>query len=356
MKRRRVTIKDVAQRAGVSVATVSAVLNQRQTRIPVSEKSRRAVLRAVRELHYRADPQARGLRIGRSYTVGVVVSDLTQPFSGEMLRVVEQEVTRRDYHFLVSDGQGKGGRSYSSVFQAERVEGMLFVGAGPHVCPEELRELVDSGIPVVLTELEMDAARVPAVLVDNVAGSRMATEHLLRGGYKRIICIRGPDDHPVTAQRVAGYTAAMAAAGKQRYQEVIAGGMKLADGLAAMEHLLQRRRPPEAVVCFNDALALGGMRLLHTRGVRVPEEMAVVGYDDIALAAYADPPLTTVRQPVVRMCREAVGLLLDMVDGVFPRGYYRKVMLPPELIVRRSCGVKKQATAGRDGDETGSDY
>jgi DNA-binding LacI/PurR family transcriptional regulator len=334
-------MRDVAKKAGVSVATVSAVINSQTTKIPISEKTRAKVSEAVKKMNYYVNDQARSLRNGKSNAIGVVVSDITQPFSAEMVRVVEQEVNNRDYHFLLSDIQNnrETEKFYLGLFMQKKVDGILFVGATNELEDEGILMLVEHGIPIVLTEREVEQHNVPCILVDNIKGGYLAVEHLIKQGHKSIGHITGPRGNIITYQRKEGYHRAMNKYGLSCPDEfIVDGGFSLESGYRAMEELLGRANVPRAVFTFNDMLALGAVRAIRDRKLRVPQDVAVVGFDDIPMAAYSEPPLSTVRQPILKMGKEGTNLLLDILDGEYPKDYYKKVVLEPELIVRRSGG------------------
>ena len=334
-------MRDVAEKVGVSVATVSAVVNSRTTKIPVSEKTKAKVVEAIKVMNYHVNDRARSLRSGRSNTIGVVVSDITQPFSGGMVRVVEQEANSRGYDFLLSDIQNNREKEkfYLGLFMQKKVDGILFVGATNELEDEGIIMLRENGIPVVLTEREVQQHNVPSILVDNVKGAYLATEHLIKQGHKRIAFITGPLGNVVTDRRMEGYLRAMAENGLDCPDELIVdGGFTLDCGYRAVEHLPGLANVPDAIFAFNDMLALGAMRAIRDKGLRIPQDVAITGFDDIPMAAYSEPPLTTVRQPTTKMGKESTGLLLDILDGKYPKDYYKRVVLEPELIVRRTCG------------------
>jgi DNA-binding LacI/PurR family transcriptional regulator len=336
---------DVAKEAGVSTATVSAVINGITTRIPVSEASRTKVKEAIRKLNYQVNEHARSLRTGKSFTIGVVVSDITQPFSGEMIRVIERELSSRNYNFLLSDVQNNKEREhfYLQLFLQKKVDGILFVGASNELDDQGIQDLLRAGIPVVLTEREVSEKNVPCVLVDNIKGGFMATDHLIQQGYAHITFIVGPSQNAVSIERLEGYKSALMQNNREFSDAgIVEGGISLEDGYNAMQSLLSRAEIPTAVVAFNDSLALGAMRAIKDKGLNVPEDIAVIGYDDIPMASYCDPSLTTIRQPILRMCQEAAGLLLDILGEKYPRDYFKKTVLEPELVIRKSCGCGRQ--------------
>ena len=338
-----ITMKDVAREAGLSVATVSAVVNEAnpRKRIPVSSKARTTIMQTIRKLNYQVNEQARSLRTGRSSTVAVVTSGITHPFSSEMIRLVERELYKKNYHFLILDMEDNTEQEVSclALFRQKKVDGILFIGATELLTDKGLELLVDSGVPLVLTDREMSQKKAPCILVDNIHGSFMATEHLIRQGYHRIAYITGPERIAITHQRNNGYRQALQKHGLDCSSELVTkGGLTLDDGYRAMEHLLNLQSRPQAVFAFNDMVAIGAIRAIRDRNLQVPSDVAVVGYDDIPMAAYTEPPLTTIRQPILEICVEGVRLLLGILDGDYPVLFYRKTVLEPELIVRKTCG------------------
>ena len=340
--KKKTTMKDVAAEANVSVATVSAVLNEQVGRIPVSEKTRDAVLLAVKKLNYRLNEQARSLRTGKSHTVGIVASDITQPFSGEMIRQVEKQVYKRGYSFLLSDIQNNREREkfYLNLFVQKKVDGILFVGVSNEIEDEGILGLVKSGIPVALTERQIEGSKVPSVRVDNSKGAFLATSHLVLQGRRKIGYIAGPSGNIISPERQHGYTEALNKAGAIVSEEfVVEGGLGLEDGYRAMCELLKKADRLDGVFAFNDMVAIGAMKAIRGNGLRVPDDIAIVGFDDIPVAEYCEPGLTTVRQPVVEMCIKGVDLLLDMLDNGGSKG--QRIVLEPQLVIRQSCGSKE---------------
>ena len=347
MRKKTVTIKEVAKTAGVSIATVSAVVNEHSKKIPLSDKARTSVLKAIKKLNYQVNTQARMLRTGRSYTIGVIASDLTQPFTGECIRLVEKAVAERDYHFLLSDIQNSKVKEqfYLDLFRQKQVEGILYIGASNEMDGKAVIDIVKEGLPVVLTEREEPTHNVPCILVDNKKGAYLATEHLISLGHKKIAHISGPKTNIISQHRFEGYHRAL----KEKnlddltfVQEIERLG--LAEGYLAMDRILDRADRPSAVFAFNDTVAFGAMRAAQDAGLSIPEDMAIVGYDDIPMTSYSEPTLTTVRQPVLDMSRLGVEMLLDLLEGKHPKGYYAKIVLQPELVVRKSSNTIKHGS------------
>jgi DNA-binding LacI/PurR family transcriptional regulator len=334
-----VTIKDVAKQAGVSVATVSAVVNEHKKKVSLSQESRERVLTAIKTLSYKVNTQARMLRTGRSNTIGVIASDLAQPFTAESVSLIEQEVNVRNYSFLLSDILNSKGLEwrYIDLFKQKQVDGYLFIGASNEFDNKAIVALIENGIPVVLTERDLHEHSVPCILVDNVKGAYLATNHLISKGHERICFISGPESNLITHERLKGYRKALAEKNLTHFEQLEpAHGMGLKHGYDAANKLLCSQPRPTAIFAFNDMLALGAMKALREAGLRIPEDIAIVGFDDVPVAEFAGIPLTTVRQPRVKMCHIGVGMLLDILEHKYPKGYYAKVILPPELIIRQS--------------------
>ena len=334
-----VTIKDVAKKAGVSVATVSAVVNEHKKKVSLSPKSRKIVMEAIKSLNYSVNKQASILRTGRSYTIGVIASDLAQPFTAESISLIEQEASIRNYSFLLSDIQNNLKREWRflDMFKQKQVDGFLFIGASDECDNSAIMAMVNCGIPVVLTERSVEGHNVPCVLVDNVKGGYLAVSHLISKGHKKICYIAGPESNLITHERFSGYRQALLEHGLEKNEFVeSAHGMGLKHGYEAAQRILTREQRPTAIFAFNDTLALGAKKALRDANISVPEDVALVGFDDIPIAEYSGVPLTTVRQPRVTLCHIGMKMLLDILENKYPKGYYAKIVLQPELVIRES--------------------
>jgi len=331
------TIKQVAARAGVSIKTVSRVINGS---VYVSEAARRRVARAIAQLNYRPNALARGLVTGRSRSIGLVIADIANPFFPPMVRAIEDAAAARGYNVILCDTDEDADRERGaiSVLLERKVDGLIL--SASRVPEAFLRQLAVDRVPLVVVNRVVRHPRIAAVLVDSVAGGRLATEHLLAMGHRRIAYLAGPCASFSNRSRLRGYRQALARAGLPFDPDLVAGGAtSLAAGREAMRVLLGLDRPPTAVFAFDDLMALGALEELRRRGLRVPGDVAIVGFDDIDLAAFVDPPLTTVAQPKVEMGRLAATRLLDMVEGKSSAAR-RIVTLAPQLVVRHSCGAK----------------
>jgi LacI family transcriptional regulator len=334
-----VTIREVAKAAGVSSTTVSHVING--TRF-VSEGVRARVLGAMSALGYQHNVLARSLRRGETHTLGLILPDSANPFFAKVGRSIEAAAFDLAYSVVLCNSEGNLDREqhYTEVLTGKQVDGIIFVAAGDHT--KSLSVLLGRGVPFVVIDRDLPDAKVDAVLADNRQGGYLATRHLLGLGHRRIACISGPSNVTPSAERVTGYRQALAEADLPVQESLILrGDFHLESGWRAASELLRRPAPPSAVFACNDLMAIGVMRAAAELARRIPEDLAVVGFDDIELSAYAVPPLTTVVQPTSDMGRRAVQLLMDRIGD--PGLPHRREIFPTTLTVRASCGGRPRA-------------
>ncbi|TDC32362.1 LacI family transcriptional regulator [Micromonospora sp. 15K316] len=337
------SIKEVARHAGVSLGTVSNVLNRPDM---VSPTTRQRVLDAIAELGYVRNDSARQLRAGQSRTIAIVVLDVANPFFTDMVRGAEQVVEETGAMLIVCNSGEDSARErrHLELLEEQRVRGVLItpVGDGPQ---PHLEKLIDRGIPVVLVDRGTGRASRCSVAVDDVQGGRLAMDHLLDQGHRRIAYVGGPLSIAQVAERHAGAAAALEDRDTGAELRVAATtSLTVTAGRRAAEELLAlpARQRPTAVFCANDLLALGVLQELTARGVRVPADIAIVGYDDIEFAAAAAVPLSSVRQPREQLGRTAAELLLEEAEhGTAHR--HRHVVFQPELVVRRSSDQARRS-------------
>lgn len=336
---RSVSIRDVAAAAGVSVGTVSNVLNRAEV---VRPETRERVEKAIREMGFVRSEAARQLRAGHSRSVGLLVLDVTNPFFTDLARGVEDHLADAGLSMILGDSNGDERREqrYLTLFDEQRVQGVLVVPVGRPA--RVLAALRDRDIPVVLLDAKAPDRTVCSVSVDDVGGGRSAVAHLIGQGHRRIAFVGGEGRERQVADRAKGARDAMRTAGLNpedlqvvRVEALSFDGGR--DGAAQLLGLPARRRPT-AAFCANDLLALGMLQELTHRGVRVPDDMALVGYDDIVFAAAAAVPLSSVRQPCQEMARTAGELLLEEASGA--EHEHQRVMLRTQLIARRSSGAE----------------
>ena len=335
-----VTIKDVAQRAGVSIATVSYALNESA---PVSEATRARVLAATKELGYRPSVIARSLRAQESRIIGYswhqLPPDHWHPILDRFLHSMAEAAEAQGYHILTftSSPGSEAWQPYEKLMLTGRVDG--FIVSNTDRDDARIRHLLDSGFPFVAFGRANEEWDFPYVDVDGAAGIRQAVEHLLALGHRRIGLIAWPETSLTGQYRYQGYVAALHAAGiSPDPARVVRTEHAEASGRQAMRTLLNLPpdRRPTAVVALSDLMAIGGINAIYEAGLQPGHDVAVVGFDDVPMAQYLQPPLTTLRQPIAEVGEQAVNMLLQLIRG--EELVERKVLLPSTLIVRESSG------------------
>jgi len=331
-----VSVKDVAKHAGVSLGTVSNVLNRPEI---VREATREKVLAAIEELGFVRNDAARQLREGRSRSIGLIVLDSTNPFFTELARGAERAALERGHTLVLgnSDNSSARERDYLDLFEQQRVFGVLIVPA--HASPEQAAEYAERGLRTVLVDRAPDpGSGLEGISVDDVEGGRLAVRHLLDGGRRRVLFLAGPLGIRQVSQRLEGARAAIAEADGEEpptFRVLEGPEMTIEAGRALGAQALDAGLEFDAIFASNDLLAIGFMREMRERGLSVPEDAAVVGYDDIPYAAMLQMPLTSIRQPAAQIGAAAVELLLGPAADT---GEPNATMFKPEIVVRASSG------------------
>ncbi len=329
------SVKDVAAAAGVSLGTVSNVLNQPER---VSAGTRERVQQAMADLGFVRNESARQLRAGRSRTIAYVMLDAANPFFTDVAHGIEEVAEPADFSVYTCNSNNQPGReaAYLHRLEQQRVQGVLVTPCDP--LHPLLDELPRRGTPVVIVDRVRGQETHCSVAVDDVLGGRTAAEHLLRLGHERIAFVGGPDSLGQVRDRRRGAALALAEAGlpPDRLVRVTTSALTVAEGRAACAAILDlpAGERPTAALCANDLLALGLLQQGVTVGVRVPDDLAIVGYDDIEFAAAAAVPLTSVRQPRRRLGAVAMQMLLD--EAADEDHQHQQLLFTPELVVRAS--------------------
>ena len=335
--RRRASIVDVATLAGVSVGTVSNVLN-RPDRVAAATRER--VEQAIARLRFVPNGPARQLRVGTITTVGAIVLDIANPFFTDVTRGIEDRLSRDDYTLMIASSEEDPEREsrYLRLFEEHGVRGVMVVPAADEV--EHLVRLHERGVRVVLLDRPSPVPELSSVAVDDVLGGELGARHLLAQGHTRIALLNGPHTIRQCADRHAGVVRALVAAGLDPATalEEITVSLNADGGEAGTLELLERARAhrPTALFCVNDLVALGALRTLRRQGVSVPDDVAVVGYDDVTFAAELATPLTSVRQPTHELGARAADLLLRGQDAAPEHVVFR-----PRLVVRESSKAQR---------------
>jgi DNA-binding LacI/PurR family transcriptional regulator len=339
---RPATIRDVARRAGVSVSTVSYVMNGTG---PVAADTRSRVLAAIREVGFEPNQAARSLKRGRAAAIGLIVPDLRNEFFAMVAEGVQDVAFSRDVLVVLCSSNADVERETSSarLLRRRRVDGVVYL-SGTGVSPGALFELAERG-PVVFVDELIAGLEVPFVGSDNRRGARAVAEHVLGRGHRRLAVIGGPPALWTAEQRLAGYREAMAGAGLDPDSiRVEPGDYRLESGYRLSRALLEvpADRRPTALLCANDLMAMGALQHCRKAGIRVPEEVSVAGFDDIPVAPLLSPPLTTVRQPAREMGQRAAELLLGLLSGPAVARLDRP-LLPVELRIRESVAPPQRS-------------
>jgi LacI family transcriptional regulator len=332
-----VTIRDVARLAEVHPGTVSRALNE-QTRGLVNPDTAERVIRAAEELGYRPNPIARGLKTNRSFTVGVLIPDLTNPLFPPIMRGLEDRLGDAGYTLLTvnTDNDPERERNHMAALRARQVDGVIAATARLDV--ELLAQVANDGIPVVLVNRSLEDGSLPAVTVNDRQGIGLAVDHVVSLGHKRIGHVAGPQNVSTGHQRRLGFIEAMRAAKLKAPARRISVSTAFTEGEGARtcEELLGHEPRLTAIVAANDRLAIGCYDVLEAHGLRCPEDVSIVGFNDMPFVDRLRPPLTTVRVPQREIGTVAAELLLErLADGAQDS---RQILLDPALIIRGSTG------------------
>lgn len=329
------TIKDVANKAGVSVATVSNVINN--TRF-VSEDLRKKVEVAIREVGYHPNVLARGLRRGDTKSIGLVMPDNSNPFFAELAKEIEDMGFESGYGFFLCNSSSDLQReaTYVNMLISKQVDGIIFIAS--HSDYEHLMELKDRNIPVVQVDREIPLQLGDVVLINNEKGGYLATKYLIELGHRKIACITGPFDITPSADRVRGYRRALKEAGIPiREAYILAGDFQYQSGENNLAHLLRLEDVPTAVFVCNDMMAIGAIKQAKISNVRIPEDVSIVGFDDIQFVAAVSPSLTTIAQPIRELAQTAISLLMEKIQKESGMLKGKRIVLEPTLVIRESC-------------------
>jgi LacI family transcriptional regulator, galactose operon repressor len=332
------TMKRIAAELGVSITTISKVLNEHAD---IGPATRARVLAKVEELGYRPNAVARSLTLRRTHTLGVVIPDLMHSFFVEIVAAIEPVVSARGYGLLLcSSGENpRKERAELEMLRARQVDGIVLASAHGSGNTDLLKRLASLGCALVMIDRD-DHLRVRChrVLTDDEEVGRLATAHLIAAGRRAIAHVGGPPTVHAR-RREQGYTLALEAARVSvRPERIVRGGFMEADGYRAMQTLLDLRPRIDAVFAANDPAAIGAMKAVWSAGLRVPDDIAIVGAGDIAHGDLLRVPLTTVSWSKEEVGRRAAELVLDEV-GPHPSGPFKRVIVPPTLVVRESCGA-----------------
>jgi LacI family transcriptional regulator len=347
-----VTIRDVASESGYSASTVSIVLNNAPLSRYIPADTKTKIETTARRLGYRPNPLARSLRSQRSNIVGVMVFDITDPFCTPMLRGLENALYQANYLSLLADAHNEPHRfeRYLEMLLDRRVEGLIVIANWLVTDIKLLADVTRRQVPIVIAGRGFELDSVSTVSVDNEGGAALALEHLYQLGHREIAFLRGPKALTSSGQRWKGIRAFAQSAGLHLDAKLIAELPESLDPNSSFEagtqltaELLRRGKPFTAMMVYDDVTALGALRALKKKGLRVPEDCSVIGFDDVAQASLSVPSLTTVRQPMEAMGAMSAGIVLDAIKAADQKREIPAVRrkIPAELVVRESTRALK---------------
>ena len=336
----QVSITDIAQVAGVSISTVSRALQDN----PRISAERRAVIHGLaRSMGYRPSQVARSLVTGKTRTLGVVVTDVTDPFVAEVMKGAEAAGRAKGYTllFAMSNHDPEQEMQAHEMLRERQVDAMIVISSRAASRYLELRDEraanQDKAVPLVLVNNSLSGPLIYSVCTDHRSGAREVMRYLTQMGHRSIGFVAGPENGRSARERAEGYLEGLQTHGLPSRPELVIPGLgRLDDGLEALRLLLSRRDPPTAVFCYNDLAAIGLLSAAARLGVRVPDDLSVVGYDNILMSAYTTPTLTTVEQPKQQMGRHAVELCARRLAGE----EVPNMVLTGTLVIRESCGPR----------------
>lgn len=327
-----VTLKDIAEKVGVSESTVSRVLNG----IPkASSETRERILKVAEELGYYPNDLARSLAKQKTYIIGVIITDISNSYFASVTGGIEEIASLYGYSLIISATGGNENEElkYINILKEKRVDGIIFMsGRMPHSCEQAL---LDTGIPTVVVARKVKSS-LPSIHIDNIGESYKAVEYLIKLGHRRIAIISGTfADKESGYHRLLGYKNALADYELPFEEELIEeGDFKMDSGRRAMEKLLKLKELPTAVFAASDAMAVGAIKAIKKAGLRVPEDISVMGFDNNVISQACDPELTTIGQPVKDLGRKAIEMLYKIIQG--KKLEKMAIYLPCELIIRNS--------------------
>jgi LacI family repressor for deo operon, udp, cdd, tsx, nupC, and nupG len=329
-----VTMQDVADKAGVSIATVSRVLNEKDSIVPISKDTRQRILRISEELGYRPNLLARALRTQRTNLISVIIRDVGDPFHALVIKGIDQVTRDTGYHFLLSHVEPTStGSEYVQIFQMYNADGMIIVG--DLVDKEVLLAEVLDAFPYTVVTGQESIEGIPRVIVDNQGGIGALLEYLYSLGHHEIGFAYNPQIWDMQ-KRLEAFLSHTEVLGLPLMQErIVAVPSTLGGGEEALNAMLDQPVPPTAIVFANDRMAIGAMRVAHDRGIHIPGDLSITGFDDIPFAACTTPRITTVRQPIIKIGETAASLLIKWMDDVAEPAQ-ESVTLPVELVIRES--------------------
>jgi len=338
-----ITIRDIARELHLSVSTVSKALRDSYE---ISEKTKKLVMEFAQKHNYRPNPMAQSLKKGHSKSIGIVVSSIDNQFFSQVINGMESEAYSQGYNVIITQSHESYDLEVQNVGHLihRAIDGLLISIATETADVEHLRRLQQQGLPIVFFDRVSTEIETHKVIVDNLGGAYQATTHLLDSGYKNIAHITSSVTSSVTKQRLEGYVNALVERGievKEQYiKYCLHGGLNLDELEQAVDELLASEPRPDAILTASDRITTSTMTLLHRKNIRIPQDVALVGFSNTVLADVLNPSLTSVHQPAFEIGRKATEMLLSIINSKRPVTEFENVILPTELFIRSSSASK----------------
>jgi len=334
-----VTVKDIASKLGISVSTVSRVLNDKAEKYRISTKTKKLVLQTAEELNYRPNFLARGLRLKKTKTIGLIIPDISNPFFAHVTRMIQLAIYKSGYSLIVCNTDENIDIEVEEIelLRSKGVDGFIILPVGTEY--NHIEKLIQDKIPLVLLDRCFDELQTNAVIVDNYLGAYNAVQHLIENGHKRIAIIQGLPNTYTNNERVTGYKMALKDNKIPIDENLIVGNdFRKENGYIETKFLLNIDNPPSAIFTTSDLITLGALKAIFEEGIRIPEEISLVAFDEIEFAPFLIAPLSVVSQPKDLMGEIAVKILIDDIHGKTNEEKQR-IVLKPKLIVRQSVST-----------------
>ncbi|MFA6978542.1 MAG: LacI family DNA-binding transcriptional regulator [Ignavibacteriaceae bacterium] len=329
------TLKDIAEKTGFSVSTVSRVLHDNSQKYKISEETQAKVKKVAKDFGYRVNALARGLRLQKTFEIGIIVPDISNPFFSEVIKSLAGELRKKGYNFIVYDSDEDIAIERAAIksLLEKRVDGLIIASVGQDF--SHIQKIRDAEIPVVMVDRCFDDLDVDSVSVDNMNGALLAVNHLIKEGHTRIAFIQGLPGTYANERRLQGYKSALQDAGIPIDERLIVGDdFRSLNGYLETKLLLKLANPPTAIFTAGDLIALGTLEACKENNVKIPDDLSLVTFDDPVFASYLSPALSAVEQPISKMAEMAAALLYRRMRN--PLDERRKVLLEPKLNIRSS--------------------
>ena len=329
------TLKDIAEKTGVSISTVSRVLHDKSKKYKISDETAAKVMLAAKDLGYRVNALARGLRQQKTREIGIIIPDISNPFFSDIVKCLASELRKKGYNFILYDSDEDIAIERTGVksLLEKRVDGLIIASVGQDF--SHIQKIRDADIPVVMVDRCSDDLYIDSVSVDNVKGSLLAVNYLINEGHTRIAFIKGLPGTYANETRLNGYKQALQAAGISIDEQLIVGDdFRSFNGYLSTKSLLNLSNPPSAIYTAGDLIALGTLEACKEMNISIPDDISLITFDDPVFASYLSPALTAIEQPRFKIAEIAIAMLYSRIKN--PNEEHRKILLEPKLNVRSS--------------------